>query len=358
MSADTTEVKQHVEQVELKLTAESKRSQEKKESKELVEGRTILLSDIPGIENYLPEEVDLAVPIDAPLMNKEGAHFSFGSSALIYAIRELLNPDLVELLLHHGANPNILGITIHSQNVTALMFAITSMSRKTIEVLLKHGADFLLKDSNGYTAIDWATHWNEPFERERNFKLNLIDPDMAPHGGLSNHNNFTPLLVAIYQSDHLKSSIQNALAQCGTNLIPSICRLVAQYSFEIADVSKALQDKPRHIQFQFLGMLQRAYTNYIKEKKLAKITSFTDEELDFLHAEYNKSQDERLKAMSGNASGVHSTGAGGKAPLAITYQYASSSCSAAGSAAEPQITETVSAHLATTDAKKSGLGLL
>jgi Zn-dependent protease with chaperone function len=74
-----------------------------------------------------------------------------GSTALHWAVY-YGQLESAALLLEHGANPN----TIDSYDSSPLMSAVTNEDVQMAELLLEFGADPVLKDSEGYTAYDYA----------------------------------------------------------------------------------------------------------------------------------------------------------------------------------------------------------
>src|SRR4029079_8670696 len=73
----------------------------------------------------------------------------YGETALIVAIRNGANPDLVTLLLEKGANPNG---AVRNGNLTPLLLAVESPD--IVEALLKKGADVTQRDTDrGETAL-------------------------------------------------------------------------------------------------------------------------------------------------------------------------------------------------------------
>lgn len=249
--------------------------------------KEILLKEIPGIEDHIPDDVDLNVGINAPLKKTDGSDYNGNSCALIQTINTWLIPDLVELLLKHGANPNTTVETNYAQNITALMLAAkTSMPARTIEALLAYGADYRLKDSNGYTAIDWAGHYitpGMPLDPGMNqcFALHELDPEQNPQEST------IPLLAEIYSSISGKE-LQNIFDFCGQNIPHNICSVVDQYRFDFSEISLALSQAHKSEQIRFLGMLKQAHKIYTRNKKLDKLASLSDAEIDHLLAAHRR----------------------------------------------------------------------
>jgi ankyrin repeat protein len=61
-------------------------------------------------------------------------------------------PDIVKILLSHGATPNVL----YRKSITALMAAVRDRNIESIYLLMEAEADVNIKDSNGKTAIFYA----------------------------------------------------------------------------------------------------------------------------------------------------------------------------------------------------------
>ena len=62
------------------------------------------------------------------------------------------NPELIRLLLKHGANPNVQD----DRGATPLHEAVKRKKVDAVKVLLQHGADSAIRDSEGKTPIDYA----------------------------------------------------------------------------------------------------------------------------------------------------------------------------------------------------------
>ena len=62
------------------------------------------------------------------------------------------DPQLVQVMLQHGVNPNVQ----YDRGPTALMWAELSYYEKTVRVLLAHGADPNLSEKSGMTALQIA----------------------------------------------------------------------------------------------------------------------------------------------------------------------------------------------------------
>ncbi|MCP4453319.1 MAG: ankyrin repeat domain-containing protein [Planctomycetes bacterium] len=75
-----------------------------------------------------------------------------GRTALIYASSGP-NAEVVELLLKHKANPNVVDKV---EEWSALMFAAAEGQAKVVSLLLQHGADVTLKDIDGESAHDFS----------------------------------------------------------------------------------------------------------------------------------------------------------------------------------------------------------
>ena len=97
--------------------------------------------------------------IDLELTNKNG------SNALLLAI-EASDAQIVEILLHAGANPNpeadrvwALPLGLAVDNAVEIMknnSAVQEEPTEIIRLLLAHGADILAKDDKGFSAYDYA----------------------------------------------------------------------------------------------------------------------------------------------------------------------------------------------------------
>ncbi|MEW6348698.1 MAG: ankyrin repeat domain-containing protein [Thermodesulfobacteriota bacterium] len=74
-----------------------------------------------------------------------------GHDALMYSCFSG-NPDLVELVLRHGATID----ATDAMGRSALMIAASVGKAETVKVLLRTGANADLRDHSGATALDWA----------------------------------------------------------------------------------------------------------------------------------------------------------------------------------------------------------
>ena len=67
-----------------------------------------------------------------------------------------VQPNIVRLLLKHGANPNHQLV----DGRTALTIAVSENRADMVKVLLKWGADVTIRTSEGYTALEIADRAN------------------------------------------------------------------------------------------------------------------------------------------------------------------------------------------------------
>ncbi|MEJ7593002.1 MAG: ankyrin repeat domain-containing protein [Planctomycetaceae bacterium] len=88
-----------------------------------------------------------------------------GNSLLIQAA---VNPKCVELLLKNGANVN--RVCDSDIAATALIRAASLGKRKSVELLLQHGADPTIKDKSGESAVDVV----DKRSREREAIIDLL----------------------------------------------------------------------------------------------------------------------------------------------------------------------------------------
>jgi ankyrin repeat protein len=111
---------------------------------------------------------------------------SWHGSPLILALEIYKNCATVELLLHHGANPN-LALTRGTTN-TPLAMAVQRSSTRCIEMLLKHGAD-----ANGSSA-EFGKPLADAVSCDRQEIVRLLLTHGANPNGSSNHR---PLHLAV-----------------------------------------------------------------------------------------------------------------------------------------------------------------
>jgi hypothetical protein len=106
----------------------------------------------------------------------EGAEVEAGDNAgwtsIIHAARGGHN-EVVQLLLQHGANPNV--VENGNQNMTPLHWAATSNNIDGVRMLLENGADVNRSTTNGYTALMLAANNASPqlVQLLLNYKPNL-----------------------------------------------------------------------------------------------------------------------------------------------------------------------------------------
>jgi len=101
-------------------------------------------------------------------------------TALLIAV-DTMNDELVSFLLAQGANPNPdpaavytlpfnLAVDVAVQAV--LNEEAATLSNATIELLLRHGADFTVKDQSGKNAVEMATNYNSAAHQLFEARLN------------------------------------------------------------------------------------------------------------------------------------------------------------------------------------------
>jgi ankyrin repeat protein len=87
-------------------------------------------------------------------------HDSYGATALFEATDHEKVP-IAKTLLDFGANPNVKRRTVIDgpSDVSALHAACKS--KQLVQLLLDHGADASVRDSNGQTPADWIAEAND-----------------------------------------------------------------------------------------------------------------------------------------------------------------------------------------------------
>lgn len=78
---------------------------------------------------------------------KDVAHYTFLMEAAVWD-----RPDILQALLHAGADPNLQNKSSH----TALMLAAMRGHTESVKVLINAGAKLDIQDYNGHTALKWA----------------------------------------------------------------------------------------------------------------------------------------------------------------------------------------------------------
>jgi len=133
--------------------------------------RAVENNNISEVKKLLKEKVDLN-------------NYVHGATPLFFAVMND-NAKLTELLLEHGANPNIR----YKKKETPLLLALMKDNLKIAELLLKHGANPNIKHVNGRTPLYVAVRDNKP----EVVKL-LLDHDADPN--IQDENGDTPLHYA------------------------------------------------------------------------------------------------------------------------------------------------------------------
>jgi len=82
---------------------------------------------------------------------------------LHYAAEGYNHPEVVELLLEHGANPNVRDY----DGYTPLHYAVEGCHVDVARVLLDHGADPTIRNNNGMTPLDYGRNCEEIIEELR-----------------------------------------------------------------------------------------------------------------------------------------------------------------------------------------------
>ncbi len=84
-----------------------------------------------------------------------------GKTPLLYAmeLKQIENKKIIKALLNNGANPNL---AEKKTKTTPLHYAIMNNQIWMVNEFMAHGANPLLKDSNGKTALDTAMEINSP----------------------------------------------------------------------------------------------------------------------------------------------------------------------------------------------------
>jgi len=99
----------------------------------------------------------------------------YGATPL-HAAAEYGYSEIVEVLLEHGAAPNIR----EKYGDTPLHYAAMFGNSKVVEVLLEHGADPNIRDKQGATPLHYAAAFDYPKIVEVLHKKGLSDYDITP----------------------------------------------------------------------------------------------------------------------------------------------------------------------------------
>lgn len=97
-----------------------------------------------------------------------------GNTPLLLAI-DTGNLDMIEFLLEHNADPNLLVANINTPLIEAIEYAVEENDYiyhqegeprlDVIELLLKYGADMHLKDDSGRTPVSFAENYHLPAQQ-------------------------------------------------------------------------------------------------------------------------------------------------------------------------------------------------
>jgi ankyrin repeat protein len=101
-------------------------------------------------------------------------------NALLIAI-DTMNIELINFLLAHGANPNPdpaqvyalpLNLAVDVAVQAVLNEEADTISNEAVELLLRHGADFTVRDQSGKNALEMATNYNSAARQLLEARLN------------------------------------------------------------------------------------------------------------------------------------------------------------------------------------------
>lgn len=126
------------------------------------------LPDEPVAMRFLVRAL-LAKAVEAP-------ELQIGGRPLVQVMVFLADPFLLDLALRHGARVD----AVDSEGRTALMWASSFLADEMTDLLLKAGADASLRDAGGKTAADWRTLAMEGAGAEAQ---ELSQPEVKPAGG-------------------------------------------------------------------------------------------------------------------------------------------------------------------------------
>lgn len=144
-------------------------------------------------EQASPHQVKDELSKDASLVLKSG------TPALCLAALYSFNPDVLAVLLDHGADINAASTALTSEGDTALHCAVNSAhpTYSIVQFLLDRGADVSATDAKGNTPLHAAL--SAPYQAQLEIVQVLLDK--AADINAANRNGFTPLHCAAERRD-------------------------------------------------------------------------------------------------------------------------------------------------------------
>jgi hypothetical protein len=164
-------------------------------------------NDLAEVQRFLSQGVSVDSRSTRPC---PCCHRIFAGTALQHAIRQR-NPELVELLLKNGANPNVTG-----EPGNPLQECIQFGDSRVLSLLLEHGANVDQEDGKGVTPLYVAARVNDRYALQR-----LIDRGADPN--IADEHGWTPYLCAVA---HNSKDVEQFLLEVDASL-PSLGELLA-----------------------------------------------------------------------------------------------------------------------------------
>lgn len=104
---------------------------------------------------------------------------NFGQTAIMFAAKECENDPILKLLVENGASVN----AKDNDEKTALMYAAENKSDKTVNYLLKQGANYSATDLYGNNAAMWACKSGSRFTLKKLLDANAVNWEQCDSEG-------------------------------------------------------------------------------------------------------------------------------------------------------------------------------
>lgn len=251
--------------------------------------KEILLKDMPDIEKYLPAGTNLNSSINSKVVYGDDVYKK--ATALHFSCLKCI-PELAELLLNHGANPNEIptiiqnGIETPQDNYPLFQLALGMMPLHIIKLFLKCGADYKMRNKFGQSLIDAGAScgFGDFSSNEPCFPID----------------NYKYLLAFIYK-DYVFLRLYlngNAVIENQKNPYPfpsGIANIIVNFCEDPSELSKNISKVEPYRINAFFGMMKRAYEECIRQEKIEKLCKLSDETLDKLIALSSEGEKQKSK---------------------------------------------------------------